>query len=91
MDELSRLVRRRQLIRYCKQCGEQMSYSAVHGIYTCKNCNLSFKDTYGRMKTLLEETPSLSKIEMARMLGVPLREINHYIRDGVLENPNPDQ
>ncbi len=91
MDNLTRLVRKRNLVRYCDQCGEKMSYSAVHGIYTCKNCGNSFKDTYGKMKELLESRPSLTKVEMSRILNVPLREINSYIQDGILDNPNPDQ
>ncbi|MBR1634714.1 MAG: hypothetical protein IJ682_06610 [Lachnospiraceae bacterium] len=91
MDELTRLVRKRELIRYCPQCGEKMSYSAVHGIYTCKNCDHTEKDTYGMMKDLLEDRPYLTKAQMSAILHVPLREINKYIRDGVLDNPNPDQ
>lgn len=91
MDELARLVRKRNMVRYCEECGQRMTYTAVHGMYSCKNCNTSFKDTYGRMKDLLEDNPNLTKAQLSRMLGVPLREINNYIRDGILENPNPDQ
>ncbi len=92
MDELARLVNTKKTIRYCPQCHAKMGYVSVHGIYTCKKCDITQKDTYGNMKDLLEENPSFSKVEIAMILGVPLRVVNQYISsNGVLENPFPDQ
>ncbi len=92
MDDLSRLVKNRNAMRFCPQCRAKMGYVSVHGIYYCKNCGTSIKDTYGNMKDLLEESPNLSKVEISMILGVPLRVVNQYIgSDGVLENPFPDQ
>ena len=92
MDELAYLVNRKNSIRYCEECHERMSYTSVHGIYMCKKCGHQEKDLYGRMKSLLEDNPALSKWQLSGLLNVPLRDINQFIRsDGVLENPNPDQ
>ncbi len=91
MDELATLIRKRNIVRYCEKCGKRMTYTAVHGIYNCKDCGISILDTYGRMKELLEDNPNLTKAQISRMLHVPMREINSYIHDGILENPNPDQ
>ena len=92
MDELSRLVNSKKNIRYCPQCHAKMCYVSVHGIYTCRNCEISIKDIYGNMKELLEESPNLTKVEISMILGVPLRVVNQYIgSNGVLENPFPDQ
>ena len=92
MDELSRLVNAKRTIRRCPKCGEKMGYVSVHGVYFCKKCDINIKDTYGDMKDLLEENPSLSKVEISMMLGVPLRVVNQYVgHNGVLENPFPDQ
>ncbi|MBR1628603.1 MAG: hypothetical protein IJ679_04945 [Lachnospiraceae bacterium] len=91
MDELSRLIRAKNNIRFCSECGTQMGYSAVHGIFTCKNCGAAYKDIYGHMKELLEETPTLSLAEMSMILNVPLRQLRQYVRNGILENPNMDQ
>lgn len=68
-----------------------MEYSSVHGVYRCENCGISFKDIYGEMKELLEESPNLSMVEISMILGIPLREVKKYIRNGALENPLRDQ
>jgi predicted amidophosphoribosyltransferase len=88
MDDLERLVQRQNSIRCCKQCNVKMSYTSVTGTYTCPNCGGEEKDTYGKMKDLLKDRPTLTKGQMSAILGVPLREINKYIKDGVLDNPN---
>ncbi|MBQ9631479.1 MAG: hypothetical protein IJV04_00975 [Lachnospiraceae bacterium] len=43
------------------------------------------------MKELLEESPNLSMVEISMILGIPLREVKKYIRNGALENPLRDQ
>lgn len=88
MDDLARLVNSRNNSRPCPRCGTKLSYISVHGTFKCKNCDYSELDTYGQMKVLLSEHPNLSKAEISQALGIPLREINRYIINGVLENPS---
>ena len=90
MDELTSFINSQNNIRYCNNCGKRMHYSAVHGIYSCDDCRISYKDIYGEMKELLEETPNLSMVEISVILGVPLREVKKYIKNGTLENPLRD-
>ena len=91
MDELTNFINSKKTIKYCSNCGKKMNYTAIHGTYSCPNCGLSFKDLYGEMKDLLEETPNLSMVEISMILGVPLREVKKYIKNGTLENPYRDQ
>ena len=67
-----------------------MSYSSIHGLYTCKTCGYTQLDTYGQILQLMEENPTLNKAEIAMMLGISIREINLYIKDGALVNPKSD-
>lgn len=90
MDSLSNLVHKKAAVRFCPRCKNKMAYTAVHGKYTCPNCNYTELDVYGQMKELLADNPSLSKIEMSMILDVPLRELNPFIKDGILENPYLD-
>lgn len=91
MDDLERLVRARKSAKTCPKCGHKLSYASVHGEYYCKGCNYREKDLFGRMKDLLEMNPSLSKLEMSMILGVPMRDLTEFIGDGgILVNPNPD-
>ncbi len=87
---MSNLNRRKVRIKMCPYCGTKLSYASILGKYSCKNCGFSELDLYGQMKELLEDTPSLSKIELSLILNVPIREINQFIDDGVLNNPFHD-
>ena len=71
----------------CGECGGRVSYSVVEGIYTCQECGAVEKDDYGKIKDLLEKNPALSRIELASILHIPLRELNRYFVGGVLTNP----
>ncbi len=84
------LVRRKRGIKLCPQCNTKLSYSSILGKYNCKNCGYTELDLYGQMKELVEDNPSLSKVEMSLILDVSLREVNQFITDGVLSNPYKD-
>ena len=63
----------------CKECGGRVSYSIVEGFVE--------KDNYGKIKDMLERNPALSRIELASILHIPMRELNRYFVGGVLTNP----
>ena len=71
----------------CEKCGGKTSYSVVEGVFTCNNCGHAEKDIYGRLKEILEKYPGLSRIELASMLRISLRELNEYFENDLLVNP----
>ncbi len=72
---------------FCEKCGGKTSYLVVAGIYTCNECGHSEKDNYGKLKEILEKCPGLSRIELASMLHISLRELNEYFENNLLVNP----
>lgn len=89
-SNLKGLMRRKTNTKFCPKCKTKMSYVSVLGKYTCKNCDYIEFDLYGQMKQLLEDNPSLSKVELSLILDVPIRDLNMYIDNGVLNNPYKD-
>ncbi len=71
----------------CKKCGGSVDYSVVEGTYTCKECGFVEWDTYGKIKDLLERNPNLSRIEIAAILHIKLRDLNRCFENGTLINP----
>lgn len=71
--------------KICK-CGCKMDYSNIDGKYTCRECGCEELDLFGKMKELLEEQPSLTKIELSVMLQEPIKVLNQYIENGQLIN-----
>lgn len=72
---------------FCKKCGRKMTYSPAMGEYSCEKCHIVQKDTYGKLKELLHENPKLSLMELSLIMGIPIKELSHYVEDGVLINP----
>jgi hypothetical protein len=68
------------------ECGCNMDYSEIDGLYTCSNCGYSELDLYGKMKELLTVYPNLTKIELSAILQEPIKNLNQYIEDGRLVN-----
>lgn len=66
-----------------------MTYSVL-GYYVCSACHAEEEDLYGLLKGILEEYPNINKMDLVRVLGIPLRVINQYIKDGRLVNPKGD-
>ena len=72
----------------CKKCGAELVYSKSKGILSCEKCGYTEKDNYGKIKTLLENNPDLSKPELAMILNIPLKDVNLYFdNENHLLNP----
>ena len=80
-------IRKQQTMKYCEGCGSIMQYSYVAGRFLCDNCGYSELDTYGRILELMERYPRITFPEVSKMLDIPFRELNAYIKDGVIVNP----
>ncbi len=90
MDRMKNLVHRKTNVKFCPKCHSKLSYVSILGKYHCKKCDYFEYDLYGQMKQLIEDNPSLSKVEMSLILGVPMRSTNEFIDDGILNNPYRD-
>ena len=90
METMKGLMRRKTKVKYCPKCHSKLAYTSVLGKYFCKECDYVEYDLYGQMKQLLEDNPALSKVEMSLILDVPIRDLNQFIDDGVLNNPYTD-
>ena len=85
-NQLAYFVKTRSDEGICS-CGARMSYSGTEGRYTCPRCGKEVKDLYGKMLALREINPSLSMVEMATCLDVPVREISRYVEGNHIVNP----
>ncbi|MBQ7564163.1 MAG: hypothetical protein IJT16_09255 [Lachnospiraceae bacterium] len=79
--------KRNNMDHQCEKCGGSTTYSIVMGTYTCNSCGYVEKDNYGRIKDLLEKYPGLSRIEIASVLHISLRDLNEFFENDMLVNP----
>ena len=68
-------------IKICKICGKKLHYSSKKGLYYCMNCDYQEKDTFGKIKSIIDVNPNLSKPELAMILDISLKELNTYFDD----------
>ncbi len=88
LDDFKKAVDKRNTSDHtCRNCGGKVKYSIVEGTYTCKECGFVEWDIYGRIKELLEWNPNLSRIEIATILHVKMRDMNQCFDNGILVNP----
>ena len=74
--------------RTCKKCGKKLFYSYVKGQFFCNSCDFKEKDTYGKIKTILDNDSDLSRPELAAILGLTIGELNEYFdENSSLINP----
>lgn len=84
--QLESYVKKKNNEKKCK-CGCIMKYSML-GFYKCPMCSYKEKDLYGKIKDLLEMNPNLSKIEISLILNISLKNLNQYVKNGYIVNPN---
>lgn len=67
-------------LRNCRHCGKMMQYIGI-GELICPACKKELEEKFVEAKTYLKENPGTNSTQLARETGVPLSQINKWVRE----------
>lgn len=67
-------------VKNCRKCGRIMQYSGV-GEIICPDCKKKMDDKFVEAKAYLKENPGTNSNRLAEAIGVPLAQVNKWIRE----------
>lgn len=67
-------------IKYCRICGKMMQYSGF-GAPICMACNKMLDEKFKALKAYLKEHPRTTMNELSEAAGVPISQINKWVRE----------
>ncbi len=85
MDQRSKMLVGDRPIR-CQVCGGKLEYKG-RGAYQCTSCGKVSLDTFGKVRTYIEEHGPSPATEISLATGVRIAVIEDYLKHGRLEIP----
>ena len=67
-------------IKNCRQCGRMMQYMGT-GELICSDCKKKMDEKFAEAKTYLKENPGTNSTGLAKAIGVPLSQVNKWVRE----------
>ncbi|HHV59487.1 MAG TPA: MerR family transcriptional regulator [Clostridiaceae bacterium] len=69
--------------RNCIRCGKVFTY--VYGLPICNDCRKQDEEDFKRVKEYLYDNPGASMSQVASDLGISVKKIKNFLREGRLE------
>lgn len=73
-------------VRFCKFCGALFRYNGFSYGY-CPTCTKIDNEIFQRVKDYVWTHPKATEAEVSEVVGVSIKQIKQYLRDGRLEIP----
>ncbi|MBE5960201.1 MAG: hypothetical protein E7256_02245 [Lachnospiraceae bacterium] len=83
--EIQNILKLAEPVR-CPKCGTAYQ-NAILGIYVCDKCGHEEANSFGKVRSFLEQNGKAPAVVISDATNVPVKKINEFLRQGRLEIP----